>query len=215
MGEGVMNDRRGVQDPWDSTFRKAGSVVSPALNPLTGPNLKLALPFLEVQVDGRMYRGEPWKKTGRIVLPNSTLSSTSAAHLARAQNLAAAETTAIAAICTFDAPAGKICVVTRVRIRFGDNIALDKVKVSLLDGSSQSVTAQSGDSSRALSQEQQLHIDLDEAVEVDFRCRGDKTVKLLAETKDTECPHYIEGTFEGVLFPVSILNPGGAGDDTK
>lgn len=210
MGEGVNNDRRGFQDPWGGTLAQSRAALQRvAPNPLTAPSTKIAPAFLEVVIAGRVYRGQPWRQTGRIVLPDSLLASTAADLMAKAEGLAASEPAATAMVCSFACPRGSIGIATKLRVRFGDNTALQWVKLQLVSGGDQGTSPQSGDSGLVVAGEQQSFAEVDDEIDVLFRSRPNTRFKLLAINTDTEAPHYVTATLEGVIFPTSILAPNG------
>jgi hypothetical protein len=212
----VYQDRRGVvEDGLGRALSKLRQRPDSSTNPLTGPNAKVPLPFAEAIVEGRVYKAPRWRATGRVVLPNSTLSSTASDVMAEAEGLASAEAKAIAAVCKWDVPQGMICVVDFVRVRFGDNTALKHVRCALVDGGQQGSIAQSGNEGLALTYDQQFFSLLDGELEVDYRANPGRTVKLLVQNQDTEVPHLVEASIEGFMFPYSILNPGADPDLTK
>lgn len=211
MGEGVNNDRRGFQDPWDTTLARASMVPERVeYNPLSAPSSRPPLPFLEVVIQGKKYQGLPWRVTGRIVLPDSGLASTAAQQMALAEGLTAAEAAATAMVCSFPVPRACIALATRIRVRFGDNTALQWVKLQLVAGGDQGSSPQSGDSGLVVAGEQQSFLQLDDAVEVLMRARPNTRYKLIAINTDDEVPHFVAAELEGVIFPASILPPVGA-----
>lgn len=217
MGFGVQNDRRGFTDPQHGMLvqaRTAPAQGAVQLNPLSTPSMRTALPFTIVEIGGRHYSAPPWRANGRIVIPNLPALATDAVttasdRMAEAEGLAAAETSPNASICSFNIPRGTVAIVTYARVRFGDNIALQKVQIALTIGSATpGNNPQTGNGNLAVAGGILFFNDLDERVELSVRGDENKVVRLTAMSQDPEMPHYIEGEIGGLLFPASVLGNG-------